>query len=48
MVIVNASNCTNLSCVYVIVTKVHLHVVGVILKVIIMMVFSRLVMRICK
>lgn len=42
MVIVNALNCTNLSCVYVIIVT-NGHLVGVILKVMIMMVFSGLV-----
>lgn len=47
MVIVNALNCTNLSCVYVIIVT-NVHLVGVILKVMIMMVFSGLVMRVWK
>lgn len=47
MVIVNALNCTNLSCGYVIIVT-NVHLVGVTLKVMIMMVFSGLVMRIWK
>lgn len=43
----NALNCTNLSCVYVIIVT-NVRLVGVTLKVMIMMVFSGLVMRIWK